>query len=80
MKPPLDIGSHSDVVPPRRNTPEHVNKPLQILEPFTRIELVTFRYGRSTNCPTLIRLLQELEPLTRIELVTSSLPRTRSTN
>jgi hypothetical protein len=37
----------------------------------TRIELVTFRHGRSTNGASAgSRLFQTLEPLTRIELVT----------
>ena len=50
MQTLFNICRDPEVVFPRRNAAERVNKILQkTLEPLTRIELVTFRYGRSTN-------------------------------
>jgi hypothetical protein len=67
VKTLFNVRRNSDVMFPCRNALQHVNEVLQKnLEPLTRIELVTFRYGRSTKPGS----FKNLEPLTRIELVT----------
>src|SRR5580658_10210393 len=41
VQAPINVRRDSDVVLPRRHASKHVQKTLQILEPLTRIELVT---------------------------------------